>query len=130
MTEPGGIQDALDPDEHIVVDVDVDGFHASDHIVPAASRRVIISNRRFVVVGKRGMFKARYHVEANWPLAEFTERINSNEGTALGPFMYFLTLFTERGETVSSAFSSEQRRDEFKFAAAEAIATANGWAEP
>lgn len=60
-------------------------------------------------------------------VATFTERVNSNEGTALGPFVHFLTLFAQDGETVSAAFRTGRERDDFKQLVAQAIAAANGW---
>ena len=40
--------------------------------------------------------------------------MNSNEGSALGPFLYLLTLFTNGGETVSAGFKTAGQRDDFK----------------
>lgn len=111
----------------MVVNLRLDGFHASDHNLLPTSPRVVITDQRFVLFSRRGTLRKRYVEDASCPLAAFTERINSNEGTALGPFMYFLTLFTRSGETVSSAFRVEDQREQFKSMAAEAIGRANGW---
>lgn len=118
---------ALPSGERVVVNVRIDGFHASKHNLLPSSPRVVITDRRFLLFSKRGALRRRYTEDASWPLSFFTPRINSNEGTALGPFMYFLTLFTQSGETVSSAFRAEQERDRFKYLAGEAIGEANGW---
>jgi hypothetical protein len=122
-----GIETALQPGEKVLVNVSVDGFHASEHNLFPSSPRVVITDRRFILFSKRGALRKRYSEDASWPLSTFTERINSNEGTALGPFMYFLTLFTQGGETISSAFRSGDQREQFKFMAGEAVGRANGW---
>lgn len=127
MPDQDEIQAALQPGERVVVNVTVDGFHASEHNLFPSSPRVVITDQRFALFSKRGTLRKRYSEDASWPLSTFTERINSNAGTALGPFMYFLTLFTQGGETVSSAFRSEVQREQFKHMAGEAIGRANGW---
>ena len=127
MSDPDQIEAALQPGESVVVNVSVDGFDASEHNLFPSSPRVVITDHRFVLFSKRGALRKRYSEDASWPLNTFTKRINSNEGTALGPFLYLLTLFTQSGETVSSAFRSEDQRDQFKLMAGEAVGRANGW---
>jgi hypothetical protein len=63
----------------------------------------------------------RLSEEASWPLTRFTERLNSNQGTALGPFLYFVSLFVDDEETVSTGFRSAQDREEFKSMVAAAL---------
>jgi len=93
----------LRPGEQIFVCVHIDGFFASKHDVALSSPHVGLSNQRFIVYAMRGMLKKRFEEAASWFLPEFTPRINSSEGSALGPFLYVLTLFTDAGETVSAA---------------------------
>lgn len=126
MSAEDEAQALVGPSERVAVSVIVDGFYASEHALSPSSPLVVITDRRFIVFSKRGTIRKRYTEDASWPLSVFTKRINSNEGTALGPFMYFLTLFTEGGETVSSAFRTEQQRDDFKYVAAQALGRANG----
>lgn len=112
--------------EDVRARVPVAGFHASEHNVVGVSE-VVLTADRYVAVATRGAFKKRSEEVASWPLRTFTERINSSEGTALGPFLYFLTLFAEDGETISAAFRTEGERDDFKQAVAHVVASANGW---
>jgi hypothetical protein len=104
----------LEAHERVVAAVRADGFFASEHNVPFSANHVALSDKRLVVLSERGMLKKRLTIEASWPLQGFTTRINSNEGTALGPFLHFLTLFTTGEETVSTAFRQSADRDAFK----------------
>lgn len=65
--------------------------------------------------------KKRIDEDVSWPLDSFTARLNTSEGSALGPFMYFVTLFTHDGETVSAAFKSANDRDSYKELVSEAL---------
>lgn len=102
----------LRPGERLYVAVPIDGFFASAHSVPV-SNCVGLSNQRYVVYAKRGMMKKRFEEIVSWPLSDFTPRLNSSEGSALGPFLYVLTLFTNSDETVSAGFRTAKQRDEF-----------------
>ena len=53
-------------------------------------------------------------------------RLNSSEGSALGPFMYFVTLFTHDDESVSAAFKSPDDREAYKALVVGALAPALG----
>ena len=79
------------------------------------------------LMGLEGSFLKRFELEAEWPLTAFIDRTNASEGTALGPFMYFVTLFTHDDEAVSSAFKFARQRDDFRLSSAGAVAAANGW---
>jgi len=105
---------ALDPGERLVGVMSVDGFFASAHSLFPSSPAVAFTDRRYVLFSKRGALKKRVVVDASWPLAEFPGRVNSNEGTALGPYLYVLTLFTDRDESVSAGFKREKDRESFK----------------
>jgi hypothetical protein len=98
--------------ERLFVCVPIDGFLASRHSVLAPTF-VGLSNQRYVVYAKRGVMKKRYEEMASWPLTDFTSRMNSNEGSALGSYLYFLTLFTNTDEKVSAGFDSSAQRDDF-----------------
>ena len=56
-------------------------------------------------------------------LIDFTGRANSNGGTLLGPYLYFLTLSTRNEEAVSAAFRQGDYRDRIRHIVASAIAT-------
>lgn len=81
--------------EGVEVRVPVAGFHASNHNVFGVAE-VVLTTDRYVAMSQRGTFKKRYEEEASWPLAGFTERLNSSEGTALGPFLYFCDVVYSR----------------------------------
>src|SRR5437879_28190 len=103
MADAREFEPGLGPSEHVLVHVPVDGFFASEHNVLAASH-VVMTNRRYIVFAERGVLRKRYEEAASWGLGDFTPRMNSNQGAALGPFLYLLTLFTQGGETVSAGF--------------------------
>ena len=105
---------ALRQGEHLIACVAADGFFASKHGSPPSNPHVAVTEQRIVLFSRRGVMKKRLDEEVSWPLTAFTERINSNEGTALGPFLYILTLFTKDGETVSTAFKRPRDREAFK----------------
>jgi hypothetical protein len=121
------INASLRPTEHVQTWADVDAFFASKHSLSPSSPRVVLTNQRFLLFSQRGTFRKRFQLEPEWPLTAFGDRINASEGTALGPFMYFVTLFTHDDETVSSAFKSARQRDDFRLSSAGAVAAANGW---
>lgn len=102
------------PGEQMFACVAVDGFFASERSMVLASPHVGLSNQRYIIYTKRGMMKKRYAEAGSWPLIEFTPRMSSNEGSALGPFLYMLTLFTNGDETVSAGFKTAGQRDDFK----------------
>jgi hypothetical protein len=106
---------------------DLDGFFASRHSLTPSSPRVVLTNQRLLLFSQRGTFRKRFQLEAEWALTSFLDRINTSQGTALGPFMYFVTLFTHDDETVSSAFKFARQRDDFRLSCAGAVAAANGW---
>lgn len=111
---PGEMSAALRDGERLIACVAADGFHASKHSLYPSNPHVAITGQRIVLFSRKGMMKKRLDEEASWPLAAFTERINSNEGRALGPFLYVLTLFTKEDETVSTGFRSSRDREAFK----------------
>lgn len=108
------------------VHVPVQGFHASAHDVYDI-REVVVTRDRYVAVAQRGLVRRHLEEAASWTLIEFTDRLNRNEGTALGPHLFFVTLFTKSDETVSAAFRNERERDEFAQLVGLAIGHANGW---
>lgn len=75
----------------------------------------------------RGSLRKRSEEVASWRHTNFTKRINSNEGTALGPFLYFVSLFTKDDDVLSAGFATTAERDAFKNEVSEAIARANNW---
>ena len=99
--------------EGLIACVVADGFHASKHS-SAFSPHIAVTDRRIILLSRRGVMAKRLNEEASWPLTIFTERLNSNEGKALGPFLYFVSLFTDNDETISTGFRSRQDREEFK----------------
>jgi hypothetical protein len=116
----------MSEDATVQARVAVAGFHASNHNVSDVSE-VVLTGERYVGVAVRGTFKKRSEEVVSWPYQSFTSRVNSSEGEALGPFLHFLTLFAEDGETVSAAFRTEQDRDHFKATVVPILAHANGW---
>lgn len=116
----------IDADEQLLARVPVAGFFASKQNVSGVSE-VVLTNRRYLAVAQRGMLKKRTELVATWPHQRFTERINTSEGTALGPYLHLLTLFTTDDETVSAGFRSSGECENFKMAAANAVGSANGW---
>jgi hypothetical protein len=117
----------MSTDTTMSVQVDVDGFHASRHGSLHSIGAVGLTTTDYVALKVTGVFKKRVEPAASWPLAQFTDRVNRSEGTALGPFMYFVTFFTPgEEETVSAAFRSPAARDDFALTASRAIAVAKG----
>jgi hypothetical protein len=101
--------------ETVLTCMEAGGIHASEHDIPYPTKpHVLVTNQRIAFASKRGLMKKRFEEDVSWPLTSFTERLNSSEGAALGPFMYFLSLFARNGETVSVAFKSTRERDEYK----------------
>jgi hypothetical protein len=82
----------------------------------------LITDQRICFLSQKGMIKKRLEQQVSWPLAGFTSRINTSEGTALGPFMYFTTLFAQDGETVSAAFKDRAERDSYESLVSNALA--------
>lgn len=108
------------------VHVPVQGFLASAHALYDV-REVVLTQDRYVAMSQRGVIRKHLEQAASWDLTEFIDRLNRNEGTALGPHLFFVTLFTKSDETVSAAFRSENERDEFAQLVGLAIGHANGW---
>lgn len=108
------VEGFLRPGESLITCVAVDGFHASRHNRYASSPHVAVTDQRIILFSHRGVMTKRLSEEASWPLTKFTERLNSNEGKSLGPFLYFVSLFVDDGETVSTGFRSRQDREDFK----------------
>jgi len=105
---------ALRQGEYLFGCVAADGFHASEHYLSPSKPHVAVTEQRIVLFSRRGIREKRLNEEMSWPLAIFTDFINFNEGTALGPFLYFVTLFTVDNETVSTAFKNRRDREAFK----------------
>ena len=104
----------LQPGERVLSSVGADGFFASKHSGSSPRWQIVITDRRFIALAKRGMMKKKLDEVASWPLSSFTERLNSSEGSALGSFMYVITLFAADGETVSTGFKSSREAEAFK----------------
>ena len=102
-TDLNEFSSVLRPGEQLYFCVRIDGFFAGEHAVFGESH-VGMSNQRYIVFAKRGMMKKRYEEAASWPLSDFTSRLNSSEGSALGPFLYLLTIFTHSEEMVAAGF--------------------------
>jgi len=119
----GGV---IDADEQVLARVPVPGFYASKQNASGVSE-VVLTNRRYLAIAQRGMLKKRAELAAAWPYQRFTERINTSEGSALGPYLHLLTLFTTDDETVSAGFRNSGECESFKMTAAQAVGTANGW---
>ena len=111
----------LQPDENVLASAQADGYFASEHGMSAPKPYVVLTDRRFIVLTRRGLMKQRLDHVASWPLTDFTERLNSSEGTALGSFMHVVTLFTHGGETVSTGFRSREASEAFKTYVANAL---------
>jgi hypothetical protein len=111
---PSELTGLLSSGESLIACVAVDGFHASRHSRQALNPHVAVTDQRIILFSRRGMMTKRLSEEASWPLTRFTERLNSNEGKALGPFLFFVSLFVDDEETVSTGFRSRQDREEFK----------------
>lgn len=117
-----GTEIPLHPGEHLLGLVAADGFHASKHGATASTPQVALTDQRFVLIETRGMFwKKRLEEIVSWPLASFTERLNTSEGAALGAGRYVVTLFAKDGETVSTGFRDSRARDAFKELVVEAL---------
>lgn len=116
----------LEPGEQLIGCMPVDGFHASKHNFFPTSPHVALTDRRLILLSRRGVMKKRFDKEASWPMSGFRDRMNTNEGTALGPFMYFLTLFTQDDETVSAAFKQPRDREEYRDYVVPAVGAALG----
>lgn len=116
----------LEADEQLLVRVSVAGFHASEQGASGVCE-VVLTDRRYLALAQRGMLKKRTELVAAWPHQRFTERINTSEGSALGPYLHLLTLFTTDEATVSAGFRSSSECERFKMAAANAVGAANGW---
>jgi hypothetical protein len=124
MITQAEVEPLLEPGESLASCLAADGAFASKHDFHASALHVAITSQRLVLLSHRGAFRKRAVIDVSWPLTTFTTRVNSNEGTALGPFMHFLTLFTRDEETVSVAFKSAEARDHYKTIAASALAQA------
>ncbi len=120
--QPEDLGQTLRPDEQFIACIPADGVHAGKRDLHATNPHVLVTNRRIAFLSHRGMLKKRFEEDASWSLQSFSGRVNSNEGTALGPFMHFLTLFTLDEETVSAAFKSAGDRETYKGIVARAIA--------
>jgi hypothetical protein len=107
--------------ERLVACVAADGFHASKHSPASPNPHVAVTDQRIALLSRKGMMKKRFDEEVSWPLNSFTERINSNQGTALGPFLYCVSLFTKDDETVTTCFKRPDDREEFKRMAVTAL---------
>ena len=94
-------------DEQVLGSIRVSGFHASQTPVYGKDLSAVLTNDRVCVVSSR-------KVEASWRWADMQPRTNSNQGTALGPMMYFVTLFADDGETMSFGFRNVSQREELK----------------
>ena len=99
--------------EEIFVYVPVDGFHADSSALFGIAC-VALTNRRYIAYSKHGIMKKRYEIAASWPLTEFSSRINTSSGTALGSFQHFLSLFTNDGSTVAAGFKTSRQCEDFK----------------
>jgi hypothetical protein len=120
------LTDVLRDDERPLACVSADGVHAGDHAFFPSNPHVLITDQRIVFLSRKGMMKKRVEQNVAWSLSSFTSRVNTSEGTALGPFMYFVTLFTSDGETVSAAFKNSRDRDAYKGLVVEALAPVLG----
>src|SRR4051812_27663817 len=92
------LRGVLTPGERLRSCMSAGGLHASEHDFSSSNPHVVIKDQRLCFVSRRGAMKKRVELESSWPLAGLAGRVNSNEDTTLGPFMYFLTLFTQGGE--------------------------------
>lgn len=123
MTPPAEeLSSVLRDGERVLACVPAGGVHAGNHDFFPTSPHVLITDRRIAFLSRKGMMKKRMEENVSWPLTSLTSRLNLNEGTALGPFMHFVTLFAKDGETVSAAFRSPGDRDSFKDLVVEALA--------
>lgn len=104
----------LQSGEELVGGMPAQGFFSSGRVLYPTNPQMVLTDRRLVLFSRRGTFKKRLQEDAAWPLDDFTERLNSSEGTALGPFLYVLTLFTVGGETVSAGFRTDNDREQYK----------------
>lgn len=120
------LDNLLNPNEAVLARVPVAGFHASKNSTFGVTE-VVLTNSRYLALSQRGMIKKRTELVAAWPHQGFTERINTSEGAALGPYLHLLTLFTTDGETVSAGFRTAGECESFKMQAAGAVGSANGW---
>lgn len=120
----GELATVLRDGESVIGCVPAGGVYAEHHNFSPSQPHVLITDQRIGFLSRRGMMKKRAEEDASWPLGAFTERLNTSEGTALGPFMYFITLFTHDGETVSAAFKSTRDRDAYKALVLEAFGSA------
>lgn len=118
--EFAAFEGALRTGEELLSCTPIDGFFASEHPIAGSAVYVGLTTDRYIVYTAGGVLQKRYEEAASWQLSVFTSRLNSNEGAALGPFLYLLTLFTDRGETVSAGFRSAAARDRFKRAVTDA----------
>jgi hypothetical protein len=104
----------LRPSEQLVGGMPAQGFFSSGRVLYPSSPQMVLTDQRLILFSRRGAFKKRLQEDSAWALDEFTERLNSSEGTALGPFLYVLTLFTFDGEMVSAGFRADHDREQYK----------------
>jgi hypothetical protein len=122
----GDLNGVLDATEAVFARIQVAGFHASKHFLEGVTE-VVLTNSRYVVLRRKGLVKKRLELAASWPYRGFTERINTSEGAALGPYLHLLTLFATDDETISAGFRTAAECEAFKMQAATAVGGANGW---
>lgn len=120
------LDEILNPSERVLTRVPVAGFHASKRDTFGVTE-VVLTDSRYLALSQRGMLRKRSELAAAWSHTGFTERINTSEGAALGPYLHLLTLFTADGETVSAGFRTPGECENFKMQAAGAVGQANGW---
>lgn len=108
------LTDVLHPGERVVGCVSADGVFAANRDIFPNDPHVLLTDQRVAFLSRKGMFKKRTAEDASWSHADLTSRMNLSEGSALGPFMYLLTLFTHDGETVTAGFKDERDREAYK----------------
>lgn len=123
---PSDAQSFVSREEVVHTTVAVARFHWSVRPLYGV-KHLVLTTTRLIAISEKGLFKKRLDMVADWPLDGFTSRINLNEGTALGPYTYNVTLFTADDETVTAGFRAGPQRDAFHEDVSEVIIAANGW---
>lgn len=113
----------LAPGERILSTFQPSGLGAQ-HIHGVSKPLVVLTNQQYHVLEIRGTFTKRAASIASFRWREMTPRINRNEGTAFGPFLYCLALFPKAEEYLMAGFKTERQREDFAECVEVAIETA------
>jgi hypothetical protein len=104
----------LGPGEELIGGMPAQGFLATKRVLYPSNPQVVVTDRRIILLSRKGVFSKRLKEESSWHLDEFIDRMNSSEGSALGSFMYVMTLFTSDEGMVAFGFKRVDDRERYK----------------